>query len=86
MQQEVNTLAGIRLAGDVVREIRCYLTGPRRADDTFGISRFRAVDKHGAARHMFNAKLNIHRHDAAPIFLGIRDADVQGFSVARLNT
>jgi hypothetical protein len=86
MQQEVNELAGIRLAGDVVREIRCYLTGPRRGDDTFGISRYGAVDKHGTARRMFNAKLNIHRHDAAPIFLGIRDPDVQGFSVARLDT
>jgi hypothetical protein len=86
MQQEVHELAGIRLAGDVVRDIRCYVTGPRRPDDTFGISRYSAADKHGMSRCMFNAKINIHRHDAAPIFLGIRDPDVRGFSVEHLNT
>ena len=86
MQQEVHELAGIRLAGDVVRDIRCYVTGPRRADDTFGITRYGAVDKHGAMRRMFNAKINIHRHDAAPVFLGIRDPDVRGFTSEPLET
>lgn len=81
MQREVTDLAGIRLAGEHVREIRCYLTGPLRPDRGYGVSRYGAFDKHGAFRRMFNAKINIHRQDASPIFLGIRDPDVRGFTV-----
>lgn len=84
MQQAVNDFAGIRLAGEYVREIRCYLTGPRRDDGSFGISRYGATDKHGAYRRMYNAKINIHRRDANPIYLGIRDPDVSGFDVEHL--
>lgn len=84
MQQAVNDFAGIRLAGEYVREIRCYLTGPRRDDGSFGMSRYGTVDKHGAYRRMYNAKINIHRRDANPIYLGIRDPDVSGFDVEHL--
>ena len=80
----MNDFAGIRLAGEYVREIRCYLTGPRRDDGSFGTSRYGAIDKHGAYRRMYNAKINIHRRDASPIYLGIRDPDVSGFDVEHL--
>jgi len=79
MQREVHRLAGIRLAGEEVADIRCYLTGPRRTDGTFGVTRYGTSDKHGTLRRTFNAKINIHRRDAAPIYLGIRNADVRGF-------
>lgn len=81
MQREVTDLAGIRIAGEHVRDIRCYLTGPLRPDGGYGISRYGAIDKHGVFRRMFNAKINIHRRDASPIYLGIRDPDVRGFQV-----
>lgn len=81
MQREVTDLAGIRLAGEHVRDIRCYLTGPLRPDGGYGISRYGAFDKHRVFRRMFNAKINIHRQDASPIYLGIRDPDVRGFQV-----
>lgn len=81
MQREVTDLAGIRLAGEHVRDIRCYLTGPLRPGGGYGISRYGAIDKHGIFRRMFNAKINIHRQDASPIYLGIRDPDVRGFQV-----
>lgn len=84
MQREVTDLAGIRLAGEHVRDIRCYLTGPLRPDGSYGVSRFGAIDKHGIFRRMFNAKINIHRRDASPIYLGIRDPDVRGFKVEQL--
>lgn len=83
MQREVTDLAGMRIAGEHVRDIRCYLTGPLRPDGGYGISRYGAVDKHGAFRRMFNAKINIHREAAAPIYLGIRDGEVRGFQVER---
>jgi len=81
MQLELHRLAGIRLAGDEVTDIRCYLTGPRQADGSYGVTRYGTLDKHGALRRTFNAKINIHRRDAAPIYLGIRDRDVRGFHV-----
>lgn len=81
MQREVTGLAGIRIAGEQVGDIRCYLTGPAEADGSFGTSRYSAVDKHGVRRFMFNAKINIYRQGAAPIFLGVRDADVQKLDV-----
>lgn len=81
MQREVTDLAGIRLAGEYVRDIRCYLTGPLRPDGGYGVSRYGGMDKHGTRRWMFNAKINIHRRDASPIYLGIRDPDVRGFEV-----
>jgi hypothetical protein len=83
MQREVTDLAGIRLAGEHVRDIRCYLTGPLRPDGAYGISRYGGIDKHGMLRWMFNAKINIHRRDASPIYLGIRDAEVRGFKVEK---
>lgn len=83
MQREVTDLAGIRLAGEHVRDIRCYLTGPLGPDGSYGISRYGGMDKHGMLRWMFNAKINIHRHDASPIYLGIRDAEVRGFKVEK---
>lgn len=81
MQREVTDLAGMRIAGEHVRDIRCYMTGPLRPDGSYGVSRYGAFDKHGVLRWMFNAKINIHRQEASPIFLGIRDADVRGFKV-----
>jgi hypothetical protein len=83
MQREVTDLAGIRLAGEHVRDIRCYLTGPLQSDGSYGISRYGAFDKHQVFRRMFNAKINIHRQDASPIYLGIRDPDVRGFEAER---
>jgi len=85
MQDEVSDMAGIRVSGESVREIRCYLTGPLRADGLYGISRYSVLDKHGARRRMFNAKINIHRLHAEPIYLGIRDIDVRGFAVEHLD-
>jgi hypothetical protein len=84
MQREVRDLAGIRLSGESVREIRCYLTGPRRGKGRYGVSRYSVLDKHGAERRMYNAKINIHRAGAAAIYLGVRDDDVRGFTVEHL--
>ena len=41
------------------------------------------VDKHGATRTVYSAKINIHRARAEPIFLGIPSEDLQAFSAVR---
>lgn len=72
----LSNLRGISLSGEKVDSIRCYLTGPKRADETFDISRLKIVDKHGLSWRAYNAKVNIYRQRGQPIFLGLRHADL----------
>jgi len=69
----VGQLAGIELSGERVDAIRCYLTGPRLTNGEFTVRRLVINDKHGISRRVYNAKVNIYRHNAEPILLGIED-------------
>ena len=42
-------------------------------------------DKHGIAHHAFNAKVNIYRQRAEPIYLGIEDRSL-GQQVGHLDS
>jgi hypothetical protein len=35
------------------------------------------TDKHGLTRYAYNAKINIYRENAEPIFLGVQDHDLK---------
>jgi hypothetical protein len=76
MREAVWDLNGMRIAGEAIREIKCYLTGARLDDGRYGVTRYQTADKHGFRHSMFNAKINIHREAGEPIFLGTRDQDV----------
>jgi hypothetical protein len=69
----VGQLAGIELSGERVDAIRCYLTGPRQPNGEFTVRHIVIHDKHGISRRAYNAKVNIYRHNAEPILLGIED-------------
>ena len=71
--RNVEQLAGIELSGERVDAIRCYLTGTKLANGEFTVRRITVNDKHGIARRVYNAKVNIYRHNAEPILLGIED-------------
>jgi hypothetical protein len=71
--RSVGQLAGIELSGERVDAIRCYLTGPKLANGEFTVRRLVISDKHGISRRVYNAKVNIYRHNAEPILLGIED-------------
>jgi hypothetical protein len=71
--RNVEQLAGIELSGERVDAIRCYLTGTKLANGDFTVRRITVNDKHGIARRVYNAKVNIYRHNAEPILLGIED-------------
>jgi hypothetical protein len=71
--RNVEQLAGIELSGERVDAIRCYLTGTKLAGGEFSVRRITINDKHGIARRVYNAKVNIYRHNAEPILLGIED-------------
>lgn len=75
LRESLTGLHGVELSGEEVTAVKGYLTGPRLADDSFGIRRLVITDKHGRERIAYNAKMNIYRRNAAPIFLGLQDAD-----------
>ena len=83
-QGTLSKFEGLELSGDDVEDIKCYLTGAAQGDDAGGeeqyaIKRYTITDKHGRSRNVYNAKVNIYRSDADPIFLGVQTTDLDGF-------
>lgn len=78
-QATLSSLQGLVLSGDAIESIQCYLTGEKRKDDAFAIRRYRITDKHGKSRNVYNAKINIYRRNAEPIFLGVQSKDLHEF-------
>ena len=79
-QQTLANLNGMELSGEEIDSIKCYLTGERGGDDSFSIKKYRVTDKHGLTRNAYNAKINIYRQNAAPIFLGVQDGELGSFA------
>ncbi len=71
--RHVEQLEGLDLSGERVDAIRCYLTGSKLPNGEFSVRRISVSDKHGIARRVYNAKVNIYRSNAEPILLGIED-------------
>ncbi|MFO7712806.1 hypothetical protein [Desulfosarcina sp.] len=82
-QERLSSLEGMVLGGEPVAAIKCYITGAGQKDDGYDISKYQLKDKHGFLHQVFNAKVNIHRINGDPIFLGIQNADLSDFGVAR---
>lgn len=74
--RQLEQLKGLVVAEDQIEDIRCYLTGRAMPDGKFLVSRYKIFDKHGKSRFVYNAKINIHRRQAEPIFLGIQHQDL----------
>jgi len=79
----LDELEGLEIAGGHIESMRCYLTGPRDDAGGHSVASYRVRDKHGALRTVYNAKINIHRGDAPPIFLGLRHDDLGDFGLDR---
>lgn len=77
-QRTLSSLEGIVLSDDQVDDIRCYLTGDKRGTE-FSIKKYLIADKHGRTRNVYNAKINIYRTQADPIFLGAQTSDLSDF-------
>jgi hypothetical protein len=74
--KKLEQLKGLVVAEDQIESIRCYLTGRPVSDEKFLVSRYQILDKHGRSHAVYNAKINIHRQHAEPIFLGIQHQDL----------
>jgi hypothetical protein len=72
-QGNLSKLSGLEFSGERVTAIKCYLTGEHMGGGQFSIRRLTIRDKHGLSRVVYNAKVNIYRHNTQPILLGIED-------------
>lgn len=80
-QERLSSLNDLVLGGHRINAIKCYLTGSRTAYGGYNIDKYLITDKHGYTRYVFNAKVNVHREKAGPIFLGIQNKDLSDFGI-----
>ena len=80
----IDQLNGLDISGGRVESIRCYLTGRSMEMGGYRVNRYLLRDKHGASRIVYNAKINIHRAQAEPIFLGIQNEQLWEFDAAQM--
>lgn len=72
----------VTLSREKVTAIKCYLTGERRPDGLYNVSRYAITDKHGMRHEVFNAKVNVHRQHGKSVYLGRKSNDLTGFDAA----
>jgi hypothetical protein len=82
----LDQLNGLDISGGRIENIRCYLTGHGRGGGQYMVNRYYLRDKHGTTRAVYNAKINIHREKAEPIFLGIRTDDLWAFNASKVES
>ena len=82
----LDQLRGMNISGGSIENVRCYLTGQSLGAGRYLVHRYHIVDKHGTTRTLYNAKINIHRENAEPIFLGSQSEDLLAFSTARVES
>lgn len=82
----LDQLNGLDISGGRIENIRCYLTGRSHGGGHYLVNRYHLKDKHGTTRTVYNAKINIHRDKAEPIFLGIQSDDLWAFNAAKVES
>ncbi len=82
-QGALSSLEGLVLSDEHINSIKCYLTGDKMDDKKFGVRRYIISDKHEQIRSVYNAKVNIYRGKAAPIYLGLQTRDLESFHSIR---
>ncbi|HEX4985315.1 MAG TPA: hypothetical protein VFV71_04495 [Burkholderiales bacterium] len=80
----LDQLRGMEISGGRIDNIRCYLTGNSKGGGRYQVNRYHIVDKHGTSRAVYNAKINIHRENADPIYLGIQTEGMDAFPATRV--
>jgi len=78
-QKKLEKFESMVLSDERITAIKAYLTGDEIARGYYNIKKYTVTDKHGLTREVFNAKMNIHRGEAKPIFLGLQEAALDKF-------
>jgi len=72
----VSDLAGIRMSDGVITKTRCYLTGEQSPAAGRRKSCIKVVDKHNQVCHAYNARIQMYRHNAGAITVGLEDSHI----------
>ncbi len=78
-RSSLTRLVGLELGNTQIEAIKCYLTGSQCSDGNFDIKQYAVFDKHGMSHKLYNAKLNIHRLESKPIYLGVQNDSIPDF-------
>lgn len=70
-------LNGTNLGGQIMAQIKTYLTGDWIDEDRFYVDKLRFKDKHEKPFSAFNVKASLHRLDNEPISLGLQHAELK---------
>lgn len=76
LQPTLAQFRGLVLSSERIESIKCYLTGDHVSGTRYNVRRHTVTDKHGVQRKVYNAKINIHREAGDPVFLGLRETDL----------
>ena len=82
----LDQLHGLNISEANIENIRFYLTGKSLGAGRYLVTRYHLADKHGTTRAVYNAKINIHRQNAEPIFLGIQSGELESFRAVRVES
>lgn len=74
----LSEIKGLSVLGNPLQRFALYLTGPRRADGSFGIQKLRIVDKHGFEHFGYNGKVNVFLESGETFYCGLQNVDVAG--------
>ncbi len=84
-QETLSSLNGLELSGEKIDSISCYLTGEKMNNGGFTVHKYMIVDKHFKGRNVYNAKINIYREEAEPLYLGLQSGELDEFNAVFAN-
>ncbi len=75
--RQMTSLQGVKLFGEKVEAVHCFLTGDTGPSGGRTVRRFCITDKHGHSRNVYNLRINIHTgHGNKPVLLGQQDSEL----------
>lgn len=70
--RHLHQLLGVKLSGQEIRELHCFLTGVNGSSGGRNVGRVKITDKHGRSRDAYNLRVNIRLSDHhQPIIVGL---------------
>lgn len=69
----------LELSGERITAIKAYLTGEQVESGMFSIKQYSVTDEFGTKALVYNAKVNIERGSAQPVYLGRQNKELDGY-------
>ena len=83
---QIHIMYTVQRHGDMTMSRLADVLNVSDSNATGLVDRYHLRDKHGATRTVYNAKINIHRDNAEPIFLGIQSDHLGAFNASKVES